>query len=257
MAVNNPNADFYPAGYSAGDGIAIINGVVYNTQGAPSAIIENTSTNPATVTDFAGSYIVPVGAIGAWAGQAEKIASSTDSGATWDFITPTTGMRRQVISGANAGTTYQYNSTIWVVAPVTYAVGTILNTKMFDAAEITAVGSAGNTVLTYAASYTAVSASSYLLLDFDNDYTILGFGVDEWRSRIIVAGTSVMVKRQRMTSAGAGSDLRSPTLAPISGRYTNTSTGAKAVQIIFDRQTGDDSITWYSFRNLRITEIQR
>lgn len=259
MAQNSANITPGQQAFVAGDGIEIIGNVIANTMPPPSSILDNAVTNPATITDFGGAYIVPAtGATGAWAGKANQIATTSDGGATWVFTTPTAGMRRQVAGGANAGTVYRWDGTTW--APVVgggQPAGTVLKTQCFNAAEVTASATTGFTATTLSASYTPVSTSSYLLIEVDASYNIGGASADAWQCRLVVAGALQRSKRQQWGVAGGGG-TRGSTALPISGRYTNTTTAAKTIQAFLERVSGDDTGALNGTdRIIKVTEIQR
>ncbi len=71
-------------------------------------------TPPATPAD-GDTYIVPAGATGAWLNQAPRIARFNQEAGVWQFTMPTSGERRLVTEGANAGNTYQFTSGSWVL----------------------------------------------------------------------------------------------------------------------------------------------
>lgn len=256
MAVNTLNIQGGAGQYTGGDGIDVTGGVITNTMSPASVVLDNSIGNPATVTDFGGAYIVPTsGLSGAFSGQANKIAISSDGGVTWGFSTPTTGMRRQVTGGPNAGATYRWSGSAWVLAVTTAPVGSVLKVTAYNGAELVLSGSSTNYTLTVP-NYTPVSTSSTLIITFDLDYLIGGYGSEEWRARLNVAGAQQMDKRQRF-AANVGGGTRSSTLAPITARYTNSSAAAKAINLNIDRIAGDDAITIYTYRNCTITEVQR
>ncbi len=83
-------------------------------------VIDNTLTAPPTSGDDGDVYIVPSGASGDWAGQTNNIAElagvNTSGNLIWNFYTPVSGEKRVVTEGANAGNTYQFNGTTWVLS---------------------------------------------------------------------------------------------------------------------------------------------
>lgn len=260
MAQNTSNVTPDAIGYLAGDGIDITGGVISNTMLPPSAILDNTVTNPAAITDFGGAYIVPAtGATGAWAGQANQIATTTDNGVTWQFTVPAAQTRRQVIGGTNAGTIYRWSGTAWTPAVAGgQPTGTILKTQLFVGAEITATATTNFSATTMSATYTPVSSNSFLIVEADADYSINGFGADAWRTRVIVAGAWVATKTQRFDGGGAGGGTRGGTALPTIARYRNATTAAKVIQVILERAGGDDAASLStSDRWIKVTEIQR
>lgn len=260
MAGNSNNVSYESQSaeeYYGLDGIEVDGHGIRNTMSPPAQVIDNTIGNPALITDFGGSYIVPAtGLSGAFVGQANQLAQSSDGGATWTFTAPASGTRKTITSGTNAGATYQWNGTAWVVTVTTAPIGSVLKVTTWNGtADVVLSGTSTNYTLTVP-NYTPVSASSYLIIEFDLDYAIGAYGTDEWRARLNVAGASQMEKRQRF-DGNVGGGTRSPTLAPIKARYTNTSVAAKAINLNIDRTAGDDVITIYTYRNCIITEIQR
>lgn len=258
MAGNTNNVNPPASILSAGDGIDITNGVISATVGPASVVIDNTITNPATVTDFTGTYIVPAtGAIGAWAGKANQLASSQDDGVTWTFSTPTVGARRQVTSGPNAGSIYRWTGTAWTVTTATtQPIGSILQVRCYTAGENVFSGTATDIVVT-SPTFTPVSSSSWLLVEFDCGYAIGGYGADTFEAYLRQGTTTLQTHRQVFTSTGAGGGTRSGTLLPIMARYTNTSTAGKAFNLRVLRTAGDDTLTWVGSMFCRITEVQR
>lgn len=259
MAGNTANLTPGQQAFVAGEGIEIADNVISNTMLPPSAILDNTITDPTTITDFGGAYIVPAtGATGAWAGQANQIATTTDNGVNWSFAAPTSGMRRQVIGGTNAGTVYRWSGTAW--APVVgggQPAGTILKSQYFEGTEITVSATAGFTTCTLTASYTPVSAKSHIYVEVDVDYQVAGSAADAWRGTLAVGGTNIRSKVQTFANA-VGGGTRSSVLAPTSGRYTNTSTTAKAITFLISRASGDDTASLNgNTRSFRVTEVQR
>lgn len=82
-------------------------------------VIDNTLTAPPTSGDDGDVYIVPSSATGDWAGQTNNIAElsgvNSSGSLVWSFSTPVSGEKRVITEGANAGNTYQFNGTTWVL----------------------------------------------------------------------------------------------------------------------------------------------
>ncbi len=77
-------------------------------------VIENTITDPSTLSpNFGDAYLVPVGAIGTWAGQDNNIA--TWDGSQWLYYTPLALDITTVLTGLNAGNVYQFDGASWVL----------------------------------------------------------------------------------------------------------------------------------------------
>lgn len=243
--------------YVAGDGIDISAGVISATVGPASVVLDNAITNPATITDFSGTYIVPAGATGAWAGQTNKLALSEDNGATWTFTTPAVSARRQVTQGVNAGSVYRWTGTAWTAATATVQpIGSVLQTRMYFGVENVSSGTATDIVIT-SPTFMPVSASSWLAVEFSCGYSLGGFGADTFESYLRQGTTVLQTHRQRFDSGGAGGGTRSGVLLPIKARYTNTSTAGKAFNLRVLRTAGDDTLTWLGSMACQITEIQR
>jgi hypothetical protein len=258
MAVNRNNTRPGDLVLTGGGGIDISGGVVTNTMAPATVVLDNAITDPATITTFGGAYIVPAtGALGAWASQANNIAVTVDNGATWTFTTPTTGTRRQVTAGPNAGATYRWTGTVWELVVPTAPPGAILKMQVFSGAEVTASATSSFTTTTLAVSYTPVSASSYLLIEADASYYVNGASGDTWGARLVVAGATQRTKAQLWTN-GAGGGTRGSTALPISGRYTNSSVATKAIQVVLERNAGDDTGALNGTdRQIVVTEIKR
>ena len=175
------------------------------------------------------------------------------------------GATNLILYGINSSITLSYNSTLqrWVVignvSNTNAKPGTIINTVMLPpttTGDISINATAYTTFLTY--SYTPVSASSTIIVEFNTKYDINGYGDDSFSSQILVTGTEVAYNTQKFTGNGGGGS-RSGTLFPLMGSYTNTTTGAKTININVKRDASDDNIllkrdisTW-----LKITEIAR
>jgi hypothetical protein len=84
-----------------------------------SPVIDNTISDPSTIIDpnYDDSYLIPVGAIGVWAGQDNNIA--TWDGEQWLFYTPSAGDSTTVLTGPNAGYVYTFDGSVWNITITT------------------------------------------------------------------------------------------------------------------------------------------
>jgi hypothetical protein len=122
----------------------------------------------------------------------------------------------------------------------------------------------GDTYTIFSYSYTPKIAASYLLIEYQTVYTLSGSGDDTIEDDIIEAYLYV-VNPNRIAATlqkwvnSIGGVMRSGTIFPIVGRYTNTDLTAKEISVdVFNNTDVDtvsvnaDSSTW-----LKITEIGR
>jgi hypothetical protein len=83
-----------------------------------SPVIDNTITDPSTLApDYEDAYLVPIGAIGVWAGQDNNIA--TWDGEQWLFYTPSASDSTTVLTGPNAGYVYTFDGAVWNITITT------------------------------------------------------------------------------------------------------------------------------------------
>lgn len=151
------------------------------------------------------------------------------------------------------------------ITPGTYAAGQVIKDTMLSNSEVTVVSttiapSGTNTnFITY--NYTPVSASSYLVVHFHlSRYEPQGTTDDSWFSILSVDGTEISYGWQMVNDNGTGTSGRSGVLFPLTGRYTNSSTSTKQIQVAARRDAADDSIIITNSSTaiwLRITEIAR
>ena len=151
------------------------------------------------------------------------------------------------------------------ITPGTYAAGQVIKDTMLSNSEVTVVSttiapSGTNTnFITY--NYTPVSASSYLVVHFHlSRYEPQGTTDDSWFSILSVDGTEISYGWQMVNDNGTGTSGRSGVLFPLMGRYTNSSTSTKQIQVAARRDAADDSIIITNSSTaiwLRITEIAR
>lgn len=80
-------------------------------------VLDNTISTPPGSPSVGDAYIVAASPTGAWAGQTNTIA--TWNGSSWAFYSPATNDKTIVTTGTNAGVSYFYNGSAWVVVPST------------------------------------------------------------------------------------------------------------------------------------------
>lgn len=151
------------------------------------------------------------------------------------------------------------------ITPGAYSPGQVIKDTMLSNSEVTVVSttiapSGTNTnFITY--NYTPVSASSYLVVHFHlSRYEPQGTTDDSWFSILSVDGTEISYGWQMVNDNGTGTSGRSGVLFPLTGRYTNSSTSTKQIQVAARRDAADDSIIITNSSTaiwLRITEIAR
>jgi hypothetical protein len=146
----------------------------------------------------------------------------------------------------------------------TYEAGDIVKVTMVNANEIgqsasTNISNTGSYQTFASYSYTPRSNTSYLIVEYVTAYNVPGSGgQDEWYSQLTVNNTEIGYVKQSWTNA-AGGGTRSGVLFPVTGRYTNSGTDAKSIQIKARSGTSNDSLTIYGDAStwLKITEIAR
>jgi hypothetical protein len=120
--ISNPPTDGEVLTYDGGSGLWI-NEALPATIGENlninlSPVIDNTITDPSTLApDYEDAYLVPIGAIGVWAGQDNNIA--TWDGEQWLFYTPSASDSTTVLTGPNAGYVYTFDGTVWNITITT------------------------------------------------------------------------------------------------------------------------------------------
>lgn len=156
-------------------------------------------------------------------------------------------------------------STYGSINPGAWIAGQVIKDTMLDNSQITVVSttiapSGTNTnFITY--NYTPVSAQSYLIIHVHiSRYEPQGTTDDSWYSVLQVDGAEISYGYQMVNDNGTGTSGRSGVLFPLTGRYTNSSTASKQIQVAARRDTADDSIIIDNSATaiwLRITEIAR
>lgn len=148
----------------------------------------------------------------------------------------------------------------------TLSAGSVLKDTMLSNSEVTVISTtiaqttSNVNFVTY--NYTPVSSSSYLMIDFHLSKYVLGGSMDDdYYSILLVDGTEIAYGYQKFNDDSPGTNGRSGVLFPLMGRYTNSSTSAKQIQIAARRGSADDNISIDSGTPqtmwLRITEVAR
>jgi hypothetical protein len=145
-----------------------------------------------------------------------------------------------------------------------WTVGEVINTRVYNNSDLgmSATTTINSTTYTNVATitYTPKSTTSHLWIEFDANYILNnGSAVDDFFSRITVAGSAIVEKNQIFINA-TGGGTRSGVIFPISGRYTNTTTSGIAITVQAKWGTSDDAISVYGNSTsgyMRIQEIGR
>jgi hypothetical protein len=156
-------------------------------------------------------------------------------------------------------------STSGTITAGAYTPGQVIKDTMLGNSEVTVVSNTIATTnsfvnfITY--NYTPVSSSSYLIVNIHiSKYVPQGTTDDTWYSALRVDGTEISYGWQSVNDDAAGTSGRSGVLFPLTGRYTNSSTTAKEIQVAARRDSADDNIIIDNSSTaiwLRITEIAR
>lgn len=156
-------------------------------------------------------------------------------------------------------------STSGTITPGAYTAGQVIKDTMLSNSEITIVSTTiatsgtSTNFITY--NYTPVSSSSYLIVHVHiSKYTMAGTTDDSWYSQLKVDGSEIAYGWQMVNDDGTGTSGRSGTLFPLTGRFTNSNTAVKQIQVAARRDTADDSVSIDSSSTaiwLRITEVAR
>lgn len=157
------------------------------------------------------------------------------------------------------------NQTATEAGIATVSAGSVLKDTMLSSSEVTVISTtiaqttSNVNFITY--NYTPVSSSSYLLIQFHlSKYVIPGSMDDSYFSVLAVDGSEISYGYQNFNDDGPGTNNRSGVLFPLMGRYTNSSTSSKQIQLAARRISADDSITIDNSSSaiwLRITEVAR
>jgi len=156
-------------------------------------------------------------------------------------------------------------STSGTISAGAYTAGQVIKDVMLSNSEVTVVSTtiapSGSTTNFVTYNYTPVSSSSYLIVHFHlSKYQPQGTTDDSWYSQLLVDGTEIAYAWQMVNDNGTGTSGRSGVLFPLTGRYTNSSTSAKQIQVGAKRDVADDSILIDNTATsmwLRITEVAR
>jgi len=157
------------------------------------------------------------------------------------------------------------NQTAAEAGIATVSAGSVLKDTMLSNSELniisTTIAQTTSNVNFITYNYTPVSSSSYLMIHFHlSKYIIPGSIDDSYFSVLAVDGSEISYGHQQFNDDAAGSSGRSGVLFPLMGRYTNSSTSAKQIQLAARRISADDSITIDNSSSaiwLRITEVAR
>lgn len=156
-------------------------------------------------------------------------------------------------------------STSGTISAGAYSAGQVIKDIMLSNSEVTVVSTtiapSGSTTNFVTYNYTPVSSSSYLIVHFHlSKYQPQGTTDDSWYSQLLVDGSEIAYAWQMVNDNGTGTSGRSGVLFPLTGRYTNSSTSSKQIQVAAKRDAADDSIIIDNTATsmwLRITEIAR
>lgn len=149
--------------------------------------------------------------------------------------------------------------------PQKWKAGQVINDVMLSNSEITILsttiantGTSSN-FITY--NYTPLSNSSYLIVHLHiSKYTMAGTTDDSWFSQLLVDGSEICYGWQMVNDNGTGTSGRSGVLFPLTGRFTNSNTAVKQIQVAARRDSADDSVSIDNSSTsiwLRITEVAR
>ncbi len=157
------------------------------------------------------------------------------------------------------------NQTASEAGLATVSAGSVLKDTMLSNSELnvisTTIAQTTSNVNFITYDYTPVSSSSYLMIQFHiSKYVIPGSMDDSYFSVLLVDGSEISYGHQNFNDDAGGTNNRSGVLFPLMGRYTNSSTSAKQIQLAARRISADDSITIDNSSSaiwLRITEVAR
>jgi hypothetical protein len=145
------------------------------------------------------------------------------------------------------------------VNPTRWTTGQTINTVFLESAQMNqrndAVADGTYTVASY--SYTPKSNNSRIIVEYSALYRITGYNADEFESRILIDGTTIIAKRHQAYANEPGGGTRSGTLFPICGGITNNALTNRTIAIIF-YSSSTDPVQFYSASFdacMKITEI--
>jgi hypothetical protein len=233
IAIGNQAGDFlqgtgataigYQAGYSNQGEYSVCIGYEAGSSSAPSnSIIINANATDLNASN-SGLYIKP-------------IRETTFSNVTPLFYQPSSGEILRVTNSTSDGQ--------------------VLRMVMLAFNQIGQTGTTNLTSVTNFASYsyTPLCSSSILIVEYCTTYYAAGTNSDNYASRIQVNGSDITTGIQYASNDGAG---RSSILFPLMGRYNNTDSSAKTIEIGAGRTSGDDALDVYGNNGtwLKITEL--
>lgn len=102
---------------------------------------------------------------------------------------------------------------------------------------------------------TPKSTTSKIVIELDADFFINGSNIDQWRVEIFEGATLLYDKRQRMGIA-TGETGRNSVLLPLMLVVSNNTLSTRTFNFRVNRVSGDDTIQFYDYRSLKITEVQ-
>lgn len=145
------------------------------------------------------------------------------------------------------------------VNPTKWTTGQTINTVFLESAQMNqrsdAVSNGTYTVASY--TYTPKSNNSRIIVEYSALYRITGYNNDEFESRILIDGTSLIAKRQQAYANEPGGGTRSGSLFPICGGIANNALSNRTIEIIF-YSTSSDPVQFYDSSYeayMKITEI--
>ena len=145
------------------------------------------------------------------------------------------------------------------VNPTRWTTGQTINTVFLESAQMNqrndSVANGTYTVASY--TYTPKSNNSRIIVEYSALYLITGYNADDFESRILMDGTTMIARRQQSYANQPGGGTRSGTLFPICGGITNNALTDRAITIIF-HSTSSDPVQFYSASSeacMKITEI--
>ena len=258
----NPIMSFIGATSSSPITLTVQNDNSLNWEGSQGSVF-SIDSNLSTGEIFAVSDISGIPIISASAGQTVSInefGGFTRIGNGLASSNTTTGALR-VIGGFGVTGNVAIGGTFIRSA---WDVGEVISTRVYNNTDLgmSATTTINSTTYTNIATitYTPKSTTSHLWIEFDANYDYSnGSTVDDFFSRITVAGSAIVEKNQIFIFASGGG-TRSGVLFPISGRYTNSTTSGIAISVQVKWGSADDAIRVYGSSTsgyMRIQEIGR
>ena len=258
----NPIMSFIGATSSSPITLTVQNDNSLNWEGSQGSVF-SIDSNLSTGEIFAVSDISGIPIISASAGQTVSInefGGFTRIGNGLASSNTTTGALR-VIGGFGVTGNVAIGGTFIRSA---WDVGEVISTRVYSNTDLgmSATTTINSTTYTNIATitYTPKSTTSHLWIEFDANYDYSnGSTVDDFFSRITVAGSAIVEKNQIFIFASGGG-TRSGVLFPISGRYTNSTTSGIAISVQVKWGSADDAIRVYGSSTsgyMRIQEIGR